>query len=515
MTVRDILKTGLPAPQTNKTIPAWFTWTPTEARIAAGALLLCFVARFHALLPGYSIDDYRLFRGDLGEAEAERALRDGRALLQAMRVALSKIDALPPYSFVLGWFVLSAALIVAGILLARMWGVDRKPAAVLATVLVVALHPYQTELFTFHVMTLFVGIGLILSFLALALCVRSRSYWLASVVMLAASLSLYQVIINYMALAIVFAALFYWTTSEQDRTWIMGGLIPRISACFVAVVLYMIVNKLVAIVYQVPLHSRTQMVALSEIPTRLRLIVERLSVMFAIGEPVVPAGTKLLLLAFAAVWFAWAVTMAVRRRQSWRNGLCLAAAMLAGVPLALGIIAVLKDWWPVPRVTSQISIFWAGAIAFCLIHSTGVVRRVLAVIAGIAIFAFIAGDNHIVLDQLRLNMRDIAKANRIIERLEALPDFPQLRGVIIHGGYWSYPLPLQTTEGDLNVSSLYAPKAKIPLLNEVSGYNFATALPPPSIQKAVDAYCHDAPKWPAAQSVTSLESYGVVCLVGP
>lgn len=134
----------------------------------------------------------------------------------------------------------------------------------------------------------------------------------------------------------------------------------------------------------------------------------------------------------------------------------------------------------------------------------------MLVLSGFIVLSFIGTNNHIFQDQVRVNLRDIAKANRIISRLEAMPDFTQIAGVIVVGGQWTYLSPLKTVQGDMNISALFAEWSKLPLLNEVSGYNLQSA--PPAVMEKAKGYCLTAPKWPSAQAVTRLDSFAVVCL---
>jgi hypothetical protein len=134
----------------------------------------------------------------------------------------------------------------------------------------------------------------------------------------------------------------------------------------------------------------------------------------------------------------------------------------------------------------------------------------MLVLSGFIVLSFIGTNNHIFLDQLRVNLRDRTKANRIISRLEALPDFTPVSGVIVSGGQWGYYSPVRTVQGDMNISALYAEWSKLSLLNEVSGYNLQPA--PPAVVEKAKGYCLTAPKWPSPQAVVRLDSFAVVCL---
>jgi hypothetical protein len=107
-------------------------------------------------------------------------------------------------------------------------------------------------------------------------------------------------------------------------------------------------------------------------------------------------------------------------------------------------------------------------------------------------------------------MRDLATANRMVGRIEALPDFAQIQYVVLSGGVYTFRSPLTTVQGDMNISALFAPWSKVPVINEISGYAFQPASA--DISAKADAFCATAPKWPAAGSVVKAGTAAVVCM---
>ena len=109
-----------------------------------------------------------------------------------------------------------------------------------------------------------------------------------------------------------------------------------------------------------------------------------------------------------------------------------------------------------------------------------------------------------------MNMRDVLKDYRIIMRLEAHPDSGNVRSLVLVGGSWGYPSPLLTTYYNMNVSALYAPPSRIPVINEATGYNFSIPSDPKAIKMAGN-YCSTADAWPGPRSVTVIREVRTAC----
>lgn len=483
-----------------------------ETRVAVAALLLSVVARWQALLPAYSIDDFGLVNEETSELSS-LAMAQGRALAYVLKTALIRLDVLP-HSAVLSSVLLMLVLVGVGIVVCRLWGIRNRAAECTIAVLFLTLHPYQAEIFTFKTAAIFLAIPLALSFFAISTCAHSPRHWLLSTIVLISALFLYQAVLNYIAMALLFSMVFHLARGVEERSlsfW--SSFKSQLMLVFVSVVLYALLALAIAGVARVPIHGRATLIGAPEIAPRIIVSLAQLRMMFVQTEPILPSTTKLLMilapLVALGVSFFSMPGRALRLTFS-RRAFPYLLIIIVGVPLCLGVILVLHEWWPVPRVLAHIGIFWAGIYALSLRLASPRGRHVLVAAAGVIVFSFIGINNHIFNDQVRLNMRDMAKANRIIMRVEALPDFDRITGIVITGGYWSYPSPIKTLEGDMNVSALFAAWSKTPVINEVSGYKLSLA--PEQIAENAKAYCRSSPKWPAPQSVTTMKSFAVVCL---
>jgi hypothetical protein len=477
-----------------------------ELRVGISALVLCLVARWQALLPGYSIDDYKLIADD--REQAYMGIAHGRAFGYAVRRALDAIGVATPDASALCAIVLMIALVLAGIAACRLWGIRDRYAECAIAVFFMVLHPYQTELFTFKSATLFLALPLILSFGALLACPLSRWHWLLSLVAVVCALDTYQIVLNYMAMALLFSVVFHLAQTAERSSRFWQTTRSRLTLIVFGVAIHEVWGLAVRRVTGIPLASQGKLIAFPEIYFRIGLILARWKAMFFSAEPVLPLATKILMVVLLVALAAYALGSESKKAAS--RMLALGLAVAGGVPLCIGLVMALETMWPVPRVLSQTGMFWGGMFALVCQFSRPAGRRVLFVGLGIVMFSFIGIDNVILSDQLRTNMRDIEMANRIVARIESLPDFDKIEGALISGGRWAYPSPIHTVQGDMNMSALPVPWAKVPLLNEATGYRFLDA--PADIAERANAYCQGSPKWPAPQSVVKMESVAVVCL---
>ena len=176
--------------------------------------------------------------------------------------------------------------------------------------------------------------------------------------------------------------------------------------------------------------------------------------------------------------------------------LCLSslATLVAAGVWSLGVVLVRVEYWPIPRTMAHVGILWAACLVLAAGAATGRwVRGGLAVLATTILFSFVAVNQAILDDQLRLNVRDLAKANRMIAHMEGLPGFESVRRIAFVGLQWRYPEGVMPTHwADLNLSAFGAPWSQVPLLREASGYDLRWATDPGE-KAAAKEYCSTAP----------------------
>jgi hypothetical protein len=488
-----------------------FCLTPVETRVSVIVITLALISRFSALLLGFSIDDYRKMSQVLPEFLDAKAIGIGRALGYFVFAAMARIGAAPPRAGVLGVLLLTLALTAVGLAACRLWGISGRFGASLIVVCMVVLHPYQTEMFTFRTAAPVVAVALTFVFIGLLICDRSRIHWLAAVGLVACGLSTYQLPLNHLALVVLFSVALPYAAGELPAGW-RRTLATRLGLLAAGAVVYGASAIAVARSLGIGAEARTTLLGLNEAGSRAAAALESAVRILAVGEPVLPAVAKA---AIAATFGFGFIALAARSLRSpiWSvraRPLAVMAAFAAGVLLWFGVLLALREWWIVPRTVSHVSLFWAGMMATVYVAGGRRTRHVMATGLAFVFFSFIGINQQILADQLRVNARDSAQANRIVARLEQLPNFTSRMNVTVLGGSWGYASPIRTVQGDMNISVLYPAWSKLDLLNEVSGYAFTDA--PPEARAKADEYCKTAPKWPAVGSVSAAGSTAVVCL---
>lgn len=500
---------------------------PRSIRTFALVLTVTMLAKGAAFLPAYSIDDYYLV---LQSSPSKAMLRQGRFGQALLVQLLYRLQLEPSYARV--FFV--ACGLVAGAVLAtlivRHWNLERKGWLAVAVAAIVANHPYTTELFTFRV-----ALGAATPAFALLALLLIPRRWSPSLVLLgsalfAVALSIYQVALQY-SLMIVLMGVALWLT----RYLVLGSahgwparLTPRLSlkgiarhrhagllACtLLGTTAYLAVTWATVVALNVSPGQRMGLVAPADIDQRLVDVANVLRQSLLSSGSLVAglAQGSLLLLLLSAV-----AGLIVRARP-WnrlRPQLLLATVMVliaTSLIWTLGVNLVLRGFWPVSRVMSHSGAFWGGVLAITHRCSGAFVRRSLALLSLVIMLSFIGSNNHILNDQIRLNMRDAMKANRILARLEMLPGFSEADGVAVEGKTWHYPLGYKTTGMDMNISAFGADWSKLAILREISGYDLKSVEEGGPRKAAAAEYCSGVAPWPGPESVAIRDRMAIVCL---
>ena len=109
-------------------------------------------------------------------------------------------------------------------------------------------------------------------------------------------------------------------------------------------------------------------------------------------------------------------------------------------------------------------------------------------------------------DQLRVNQWDAMFANRILGRLEAMPDYNQISRIMIIGGSTGYERKLRTMQYGMNISAFSRDFAIGSLLSEATGKDLVTVR-----QHSITYAACKAP-WPSPDSIVIREGTVLICL---
>lgn len=483
-------------------------------------------AKGAAFLPGYAIDDYLLVLRESPSASMLGQGRFGQALLVQLMYHL-RLEPSSARAFFVTLGLVGLALLAT--LVVRHWSLERKGWLAPAVAVLVANHPYTTEIFTFRT-----ALGTSMMSLALFALLLIPRRWTPKLLLLgtiyfAFLLSIYQVVLHF-SLMIVLMGMALWLTrvlvAGGARGWpdrVASLLSPRkiaahrqgaLLACTVlGTIVYVVVNWIIATALDVTLVKRGELIGLADVRQRVQVVGEVLRVRL-LADALVPAVARnlLLLLLLCAL-----IGLLVRTRPRLRLRpqllfVTIVTLFAAALVWTVGLILVLQDFWPTARVMSHSGIFWGGVLAIAYCCSGPAVRWGLALLSLVVGLSFIGASNQMLSDQIRLNVRDAMTANRIVARLEASPDFREVGSVAIHGTFWRYPLGFRSTDHDMNISAFGADWGQLSVLQEISGYDLKPAVQ--AEKDAAAAYCQGVKPWPGPQSVAIRDRLAIICL-GP
>ena len=488
-----------------------------QAKLILLIFFVSLIARAGVLAPGFAMDDYFVSYDD-GSLGYSIFFSQGRFLHAALFALIHAIGVNPSDVYVAFGLlaILLQAVFVVSIL--RFVGVDEMPGAGLVGALI-AVHPYGSEILTFRMALPGYCAGLFFSIVTLEAIIRNPSRWSNRLLAFAAMLAMaftYQVFVNYFMVTIVFTWAFGELASadrralNRQRALLLAAVLLAAMAAFVAV---MALSGLGV----AGVETRARMITRDMLPQRWREIKDTLRIFYAGTEPLIAMGVKVLLWTLVG-YSVLAIGTSLWRGSTWGQRAIRTAALLlvaiALVPLSLGVVLVSQEWWPSYRVVSHLAVI-GGLILLIGDHCAGpweprIARRLQAVGRGLALFAFVLVSNQIFADQHKLNAWDMMTANRLVARLEAHPEFRNIRFVHVDGGWGAYPAGLRTAGGNLNVSELAVSSGKAKLLAAASGYEIQRATG--AREARGKALCATAPTWPDSGSVKVDGDLAVICL---
>jgi hypothetical protein len=482
--------------------PAPSSWSDL-ARSGAVLLAINVVAWFPRLVPGSFASDDLFFLNH--PADLETMVRQGRPGQAALFGLLSALGANPVHAgTLLNWIALGL-LTVAAVWLLRIWQVQPAPVALLCAALVF-VHPNLAETFTFRFTPVFFAVAMVLGLGGLLLARRGR--WIGGGLLIAVSFSVYQVTLNTLLTVLALGVVLDCVRGDVPvrralRAWAAPAAVVGLAA-----VGYLVVQRLATAALGSSVQGdRSRFLALDALPGRIDALGQVFRRVLG-ADPVL--STRLLHVLQLLVLGTVLVTLLVSlgRRRRWSE----AAVALVGVGVALvtvvGVIALLAEFWPSPRVLTAAGVFWAGTLLVLGASLAGRWRWLPGAAAGLLLLGYAGVDHRVASDQIRLNIRELALANRIVLRLESLPGWDRLERVAVVGRGRAVPGIPQ--EFDVNPSALSVEWSQVHLLREVTDRRLAG--PTPEERERATRRCAAVEAWPSAASVTIEGPLGVVCL---
>lgn len=380
--------------------------------------------------------------------------------------------------------------------------------------LVVTLHPFSAEILTFPEASFTAQLATAMAIAATFMVARQpRRMWLG-VLLLVIALSMYQMLLNYVGLMLLFGAIQALLGEDPPGTARRHRLRPLWAPAVMViggVVLYLLLNRLVLASLGLEPTGRSQLLALADARTRVvelgRLSIWLWKTPFIVHDA--PAAGVLLWATALAGWAGFVAWVLIRRPG--QAVACLALAAL--IPLGgIGVVAVSASWWPVPRVLGGIVVVWAMGIYWLFaLGRRSWIGWVAAPSVALMLLGAAAVGHRIHLDQITLNGFDGHLAAEIFRSLNRLPGYTDRTHVAIvnRNMQWAHTLPLSTAYMDMNMTAFAMTGAQQGVLQMTVGREVIVVEPMADHAAACDAI----PFWPSAGFTTLIPSGdAVVCL---
>jgi hypothetical protein len=467
----------------------------------------------------YAVDDYRAIIDGFGSVSG--------ALIAEGRFGtywLSKLFEIVGYDPMRAPFITILASIFLSVWTAnavlRLWSYELSDTLRVMLLVIVAAHPYTSEILTFRNIAIYHLLAFALA--GAAILISRLSFWgvLVSSLVFAVSLTFYQVPLNYISIFICFDL-----ALRAIRHFVQGNDVPvtysmrdrsfhaRLLTFLVGFTLYWISLKIST--HGLPPHPFSVMIDLDQIPNRLQTYgLELLYGHFVTGSAYASALVPRAIL-FIPLMLVAAAVLELAMRPKNRVGSALAIVVALAAPVAagfamLGISLLFTVLWLPPRVLADIGLVWAGVAVVAISVRRMIPPQVFAVALGLVVFTFVVRDNQIFVDQARVGTRDHNLALRLISKLEEQPNFSAMKAIAVVGKRLDTGAPIPTAMHGFNDSNFEYQWAIAPMLTELSGIPIRPAYQPELAD--AQAYCKERVPWPAAESVLIRGELAIVCL---
>ena len=369
-----------------------------------------------------------------------------------------------------------------------------------------AIHPNFSEIFTFADVTLDVCISLFLCASALHLAAMGRkSTFIISFIFMFISLNIYQISINYATVAIIFR--FIATPLSTGR---FSLPIRPIISMAIALIIYLILIKMSEFILNSgSSDGRSQFLSLSDIPSRILLYIQ--SIEFAFSPFWVPKATSAIAMFASGIGFI-AICSVCYNRAGWLTLIILPVALFGALIAVVGVAGLSANPWIVPRVLAASSLVISTIIYIALCISVPkFATHTISIATVISIVGYIALNNRVFSEHQKLVEWDKSLANRVLSRLESLPEFSHMETVTFIG-YPERRPPLYTQIGDLQLSATVASWSKSAFFEQATGLKLSRNATQQEYDLAADRCKAMGVSYPEAGSVFISDKVGIVCL---
>lgn len=375
------------------------------------------------------------------------------------------------------------------------------------------LHPFQAEILTFAEASFFASLASALCIAGVAYVARRPTHWSIGALVIAASLSVYQLAINYACMMLIFGVVLSILDRERHEPLAASFRRPLYgcAALVSGTLIYFVSAKLISAALGIAPEGRAQLISIELLPQRateaLALIQEIAARPLFLDLPAPAYG----LLIGAGV--GWIAAIVAGFRRGIVTGILASAAVPALIVASVGIVLVGASWWPVPRVLGGVVLFFAMGIYLLVATAPAGPWRwsTLLLVLPVLLASSVVG-YRIHADQVQVNQHDRFLAQVIYQRLIETPGYKETTPLVIVNQRmrWSHPVSVHTVKGkgDMNMSAFQVSWATRGLFALSTGRALAFATPTDEDL----ARCENSPPWPDRGAILVSEARAVVCL---
>lgn len=482
--------------------PAASTWAARAPSLAAlfGILVVAWSPR---LVPGFFATDDLAFMNV--EASPETMLRQGRPGQAALYGLFQALGAHPVHSgTLLNWVALGLLALTSWWLL-RLWRVPPSPLPVLCAALVF-VHPNLAETFSFRFTPVFFAVAIALAVAGLLLARDGAP--LRGGLLIAASFTVYQVTFNTLLTVLALGVVLDCVRGERTVRGVLGDWIRPAAAVGAAALAALVLQRATAAALGASVQGeRARFLPLDALPGRLAALGAVFRRVLG-ADPVLSTRALAVLQGVLLGAALGAALLPLARRRRWGQAALVVAGLAVALGGVVGVVALLAEFWPSPRVLTAAGVFWAGVLLVLALTVERRGRWLVGLAAATLMLGYAGIDHRVASDQVRLNLRDLSLASRIVGRLESLPGWRTVERVAILGAPRAVPGIPQ--EFDVNPSALSVPWSQAMLLREVTDRRLAN--PSAAELQRAERRCAAVEGWPAADSVWIDGPLAIVCL---
>jgi hypothetical protein len=413
----------------------------------------------------------------------------------------------------------AAGMIIFGLSLRSLW-IPRSASFVgIVTTLIFALYPLSSNLWQYQIVH--PAMAAFYAAAAYALFNYSKGGWMAALCIIAVAFSLgYQIMLSLLMVAfmIKFAISlvgFFSGEKLNYSSFLLAFKSPAklLAVIIIGTVIYYLSNKLVLIIFGLGESNRSALASFYDVPQKITILFADLKrILLGRGDPSLPAPQKLVQFVLLSFCIFFSSLSVFRRTHNWTKTLSALVLLMLIIFMALVSIRIpsifLAHTGDNGRVLLAAGVFWSGIFAVSQAFDSKILRRVGIVLGFFIVSSYAVITSSISADLVRLNQRELLVASRMIERLSQLPNFSEMRTVVVVGDWDQSSRDLRSVS-DVLWSSLNSSFA-FGVIREASGENIRQ--PTAQDQAAALNFSKRMPAWPSLGSTAIINDVGVVLI---